>query len=80
MNGWALDSNNPIAYLESIIEGVGYEYNTDYTEIINELLAAQVDTESGLHTMTLTEFVDYTNQLHDLIINQDLAIPIYEYE
>lgn len=76
--GWSLDANNPISFLKVIFDSTGYT-STEYENIVAALEQAQEDALAGTDYLSLDEFLDYADRLHSIIINQGLAIPLYEY-
>lgn len=77
-SGWIMDANNPISFLKLIFDSTGYT-STDYETIIAALEQAREDALAGTDYLSLEDFIDYTDQLHSIIIDQGLAIPLYEY-
>ncbi len=76
-SGWLMDSNNPIAFLKYLIEMVGFT-SSEYNAIIAELEGAHADALLNLDYLSAADYIGYTNQLHDLILDEGLVIPIYE--
>lgn len=69
--GWILDANNLDNYLEILVDQAGLE-DDDITAKIDEA-------EAALEAGSLTDYAVAVIQLHDLILAQMIAIPIYFY-
>jgi ABC-type transport system substrate-binding protein len=69
--GWSFDSNNPLAWIAYIFRTTGYS-STEYDELKADIEAAQESQDADT-------FLLYLNQIHSLLMDEGLFIPLYEY-
>ncbi len=75
--GFSLDLNIPIVFLKYLCESTGYT-STEYKTLIEALETTQENALDGLSYISLDDFIGYVDDLHSLILQEGLVIPLYE--